>query len=243
LKIIDVQRHQHGRRRIRFFQESEWESNIHLLKISPTNKILWNTAIDTRRDYNTFGRDLILLNSDILVSTSFQNRRSGKRGEKLFLIGESGRIKQTHSISSKRIFTNNNRLLFTTLAYQNDEFNSNMLVLYALENTFDTLLPIETIVFDDEIRRFWVVNFREGKKYNYIFTRQTNLVIKLDKDNRYLGHWQHSSTGFRFIDGVITPNNSIVILANHFSIPAGCSVGNRVNSVRLIELTKNENFK
>jgi len=249
MEIVSVTRLQHGHRRIRFFQESDgMKDNIYLLKISPANRILWSTAVDRRRDYWSSGRDLVVHNSDIFVTASFEGFRK-ERGEyirdvgrTLFLIGKNGRIKQTYPLENKRIFTNNNQLLFTTFEH------SDTLVLYEVKNTLDSLLPIETVIFGDEIRRFWVRDFKEGESYNYIFaTHRHNLgclLIKLDKDNRYVGHWKDSSENISsLVDGVITPNNSVAILASQWLKSPGNSATERVHSIKLIEIEMKENDK
>ena len=241
MKIINITKLQFGQKKIGFFQESEMEHNIYLLKISPTNIILWSTAIDKRRDYWTFGKNLVIHNSDIFVSTSFRGFRKEKKerikddGELLFLIRETGKIKQTYLFENKKIFINNNQLLFATSAH------NDTLILY--EGNQNSLLPIESIVFDDEITTFWTINFKEGNNYNYIFATHLHnlgcLLIELDKKNKYIKHWKDSIENISsLVDGVVSANNSVVILACHYSNPRDNSTEQKVYSVKLIELEK-----
>jgi len=238
LKTISVTRN-YGRKRIHFFQESDTEMNIYLLKISPANKIRWNTAIDKRHDYWTFGRDLVVHNSDIFVSTYFEGFKKEKKerikdkGVILFLIGKTGKIKQTYPFDNKKIFINNNQFLFITSE------RKDTLTLY--EGSPNSLLPIENIIFDNEIKTFWIKNFKEGNNHNYIFATHRNnlgcLLIELDKNNKYIRHWKDSLENVSsLVDGVISENNSVVILASHYSYPSENSTEKKVYSIKLIEI-------
>jgi len=239
LKIIDNTKY-YGRRKIRFFQETDSENNIYLLKISPKNKTLWATTIDTRPKYWKFGRDLQVYNSDNYVSSFFEgfkkvkNQNIKEKGVMLSLVGKSGKIKQTYPFDNKKIFVSENQLLFTTSAH------NDTLILY--KGNFDSLFPFKTIVFDD-IKQFWINNFREDEKYNYLFSTHHHnlgcLLILLDKENQYIGHWKDSLDNISsLVDGVIGKNNSVLILARHYSNPSDNSTDKKEYSIKLIEIKK-----
>jgi len=210
----------YGRIRLEFFKESEMENDLYLLKISPNGKIKWQTTIDNRKNISTYGYDLVIKNG-IYISTRFSgfvktpkgNIKS--EGKMLYEICANGKIKTKYPIENKRIFSIRNQLLFATTAR-----NDSLVISQKAANRYN---PIETIIFNNDIEQFWTEKALSSDSNNYFFgTHHHNLgclMVKLDKQNRYLGYWKDSLENISsFVDATIKPDNSVVIIATHYSL-------------------------
>jgi len=210
----------YGRIRLEFFKESEMENDLYLLKISPNGKIKWQTTIDNRKNISTYGYDLVIKNG-IYISTRFSgfvktpkgNIKS--EGKMIYEICANGKIKTKYPIENKRIFSIRNQLLFATTAR-----NDSLVISQKAANRYN---PIETIIFNNDIEQFWTEKALSSDSNNYFFgTHHHNLgclMVKLDKQNRYLGYWKDSLENISsFVDATIKPDNSVVIIATHYSL-------------------------
>jgi len=210
----------YGRIRLEFFKESEMENDLYLLKISPNGKIKWQTTIDNRKNISTYGYDLVIKNG-IYISTRFSgfvktpkgNIKS--EGKMIYEICANGKIKTKYPIENKRIFSIRNQLLFATTAR-----NDSLVISQKAANGYN---PIETIIFNNDIEQFWTEKALSSDSNNYFFgTHHHNLgclMVKLDKQNRYLGYWKDSLENISsFVDATIKPDNSVVIIATHYSL-------------------------
>ena len=210
----------YGRIRLEFFKESEMENDLYLLKISPNGKIKWQTTIDNRKNISTYGYDLVIKNG-IYISTRFSgfvktpkgNIKS--EGKMIYEICAAGKIKTKYPIENKRIFSIRNQLLFATTAR-----NDSLVISQKAANRYN---PIETIIFNNDIEQFWTEKALSSDSNNYFFgTHHHNLgclMVKLDKQNRYLGYWKDSLENISsFVDATIKPDNSVVIIATHYSL-------------------------
>lgn len=216
---IRIRKH-YGRIRLELFKESEMENDLYLLKISPNGKIKWQTTIDNRKNISTYGYDLVIRNG-IYISTRFSGfvkTPKGKiksEGRMLYEICTNGKIETKYPIENKRIFSIRNQLLLATTAR-----NDSLVISQKAANGYN---PIETIIFNNDIEQFWTEKALSSDSNNYFFgTHHHNLgclMVKLDKQNKFLGYWKDSLENISsFVDATIKPDNSVVIVARHYSI-------------------------
>jgi hypothetical protein len=228
----------YGRKRIRFFQVSDMENDLYLLKISPQGKILWKTPLDKRKNITTFGYDLII-EKNIYVSTSYDGfvKHEKHKGEMMYEINNRGKILTTMPIENKRILLMDSLLVFTTKSH-NDS-----LVLYYYQKESDLLRPIETIIFKDDVKHFWAKKAIDAQTSNYIFGTNSHnlgcLLVELNKRNQFVGYWANERKNMsNFVDATIKPDDSIVILSCRYDIPLKSDDSSRKYSIRLIEIKK-----
>lgn len=209
----------YGRLRMNFFKVSDFEHDLYLLKISPAGKIKWVTTLDNRKNFTSYGSNLVI-NNGIHVSMKYdgfvkeKKERKSCEGSTIFEINNRGKIQEKYPVENKRVFLIDSQIVYAT-AISNDT-----LIFYKRESSL--FKPIETIVFNDDIKQCWALKTLTTDSNNYFLgTHNHNLgflLIKLDKQNRFLGYWKNDRVNAStFEDATVKPDNSIVIAASQYS--------------------------
>lgn len=223
--------------RLEFFKASGMNRDLYLLKISPNGKIKWQTTIDNRKNFLKFGYDLVIRNG-IYISTSYigfvktQKGEIKSEGKMLYKIFTNGKIETKFLIENKRIFSIKDQLLFATAAHKDS--------LVIFEKTGNEYNPIETIIFNNDIKQFWILKALYSDSNNYFFGTNSHnlgcLMVKLDNQNKFLGYWKDSiENRSSFVDATIKPDNSVVIIAGHYSL-LNSTDSNKKKSIKIITI-------
>jgi len=237
-KILPIKITNHlSKRRIRFFKETTMESDVYILKVSPTGKIKWKTSIDTRRNYFSFGQ-AVVINKNIYISNyteGYKREKTGwveEAGNYIYTLNSRGKIKEIFQTKNKNILSLNKQIIYST------HTDNDSLVLY--KKVFSSLKPFVTIVFNNKIKQFSIDKALSTDLNNYIFgTTNHNLgclLIELNSENKYNGYWSYDNSNF--VDAAIDSNKSIYILAKNYSNLNPNNSDNENFSVKLIKIKR-----
>lgn len=239
LNLISVSK-LYGKRKIHFFTETENESDLYLVKISYKGRMVWKKAIDNRKNYRTYGYDLLFFKKNIYITSRYEGFEKLKgvenidEGRMLYRLNRNGNIIHKSQIDNKRLLLIDKQLYLTTFEHEDS------LVLYKLSKSLD-YLPFRTILLKD-MKKNWIQKALSGKEFNYIVgTHHHNLgclLIELNKKNQAIGYWKNSDNNLpSFVDAILTRDNSVIIVAGEYSKP-NKEMNKSVHSVKIYEIEK-----
>jgi len=226
----------YNRRHLYFFRETEMEDDLYLLKLTPSGKIKWKTAIDKRKNISAYGYDLII-EKDIYLSTSYNGfiKEKGKwreeKGRNIYQLSKNGKILDIYQPGKKDICMLGDKLIFST------SINNDTLCLYLKEDSDIKLM--KTIVFNDIKTQFWIKKSLSSKYNNYILGTNDNhvcIVIEFDKQNKCTGYWKYDN--LKFIDATIGSDNSIVFISDIYSNLDKTNRNKKNTSIKLTVMRK-----
>lgn len=207
----------YGKRRIRFFKQTEMEGNIYLLKVSSKGSILWTRSLDKTKKFQKFGQQLFI-QDNIYASSSYEgfikqkNDWKKKQGKTFFEINLQGKILRTTEIKNRfQYHFESNRFSVTA--------DEDKLTFYTVTST--ETKPTDTITFANPVKSIWIYGFLTANNFIYLLgSKDHNLgciVVQLDKDNNYIGHWNdNSSESTSLVDAIVKPDGAIIVLSKCF---------------------------
>jgi hypothetical protein len=207
----------YGKKHIKFFQQTEMEGNIYLLKVSSNGKVLWTRSLDKTKRFQKFGYQLFI-DHNIYASSSYEgfikqkNDLLKKQGKTLFEISNNAKIIKTTEIKNHfQYHFDNNRFSVTA--------EEDTLTFYTTTST--NPVPTDTITFVNPVKSIWIYGFLTTNNFIYLLgSKDHNLgcfVIQLDKDNHYIGHWNDNrSESTELVDAIVKPDGTIIVLSKCF---------------------------
>lgn len=212
----------YGKRRIAFFKQTEMERNIYLLKISSKGRILWTSGLDKTKEFQKFGQQLFI-QDNIYASSSYEgfiklnNDWVKRQGETFFEVNQRGKIiKKTEIKNHFQYYYNNNCFSVTA-----DEAT---LTFYTSSPT--ARVPTDTVTFFNPVESIWIYDFLSANNFIYLFgSKDHNLgciVVQLDKDNNYIGHWtDNNSESASLVDAIVKPDGTVIVISKCFKAARG----------------------
>lgn len=207
----------YGKRRIRFFKQTEMEGNIYLLKVSSKGSILWTRSLDKTKKFQKFGQQLFI-QDNIYASSSYEgfikqkNDWKKKQGKTFFEINLQGKILRTTEIKNRfQYHFESNRFSVTA--------DEDKLTFYTVTST--ETKPTDTITFANPVKSIWIYGFLTANNFIYLLGSKDHnhgcIVVQLDKDNNYIGHWNdNSSESTSLVDAIVKPDGAIIVLSKCF---------------------------
>ncbi len=207
----------YGKRRIRFFQQTEMEGNIYLLKISSNGHLIWTKSLDKTKRFQKFGQQLFI-QGNIYASASYEgfikqnNDWVKKQGETSFEINQQGKIIKTTEIKNHFLYHNSNNWFSVTATEDTLIFYSSIL---------SSPIPTDTFTFVNPVKSIWIYGFLPTNNFIYLLgSKDHNLgciVVQLDKDNHYIGHWNDNrNETTELVDAIVKSDGTIIVISKCF---------------------------
>lgn len=206
--IIPFQiRKYYGKRRVHLFKDSEINSHLALLKVSPEGKKKWLKPIDKRKKYDKFGYNLIA-NQDVLFASytysGFEKDRLHE-GKKVIEISKSRNIISKKELQKQEILLFNNGLVSITSSSEGE------LLLYKAKELIDSI-NIESA--DKDVRIEKVLNKPNG--FLILGSNHDNnrdyLLINLSSSLEFKGYWTYPRDEYNEIRGAVVLENEETII-------------------------------
>ena len=211
-KMIPIRiRSYYGRKRIEFFKNTDMVPDIALMKISIDGKKRWTKTIDNRRKTGKFGYELIVSDSLIFVTSSFEGfkKRKGEyekfEGKQLSILNKKGRLINQNDISGRDI------LFFQNELYSITSYTGDTLVIYKGNDKYDS---IRISSADRDVRIESIINGENGKLIlasNHDNNRDY-LLIRLSNSFKFDDYWTYPRAEYNEIRGAVELKDGSIIL-------------------------------
>lgn len=214
-------------RKPKFYIMDNPAPNIALMKISIDGKKQWTKAIDNRNKTEKYGHELVISDSLVFVTWSFQilkkNNGKGERteGKQLALLNNKGKIIEQEEKNNQDI------IFFKKELYSITSWSSDTLFSYNGKEKIDSILIDSP---DKDIRIGGIIQTKNGHlilSSNHDNNRDY-LLISLDDNFKFGEYWTYPRKEYNEIRGAIELDDGSIILIGK------CYKVNEVNSRSII---------